>query len=180
MKTLFFAALSIGLLAGCSDQEKITSLEAENQALKVKLASYEPAQQPTLEYKVAVLAAGGAIPGNDSSVLRARYLLDLASKQYGITQDEAADMALSAAERLKKEKVNGTLMDILEGVTIYGAVDGRQWKKDKQEYASFATAYVMSRVGSNLSHEESVRSVIALQSNAINLGANRFDQLIGK
>ncbi|WP_215782033.1 hypothetical protein [Paludibacterium sp. B53371] len=170
MKRYLSILLVALLLVGCGEKDKVAKLEAENQALKVKLAGYEPAVEPSLAYKFAALAAEKPISQQDTSVAHAKSLLDLAAKQYNITPDEAANMSLRIADLAKKSSVNANPLEILEGATIYGAVDSKQWKKDKENFAKFGALYVANRTQVGASHEVAVRSLVALQTSIINTG----------
>lgn len=168
MKRYLLVLFAAMLLVGCGDKDKVAQLEAENQALKVKLASYEPAAEPTLAYKFAVLSAGKQINQQDTSVARADHLLDLAAKQYHITRDEAANMAINIADLAKKRNAQANPLEVLDGATIYGAADSRQWQKDKNTLAEFGALYVNNRTQVGMSHEIAVRALVALQTSIIN------------
>lgn len=175
MRTIFLSvAVSAFLLAGCGGAEKVASLEAENQQLKIKLAEFDPPAQQDLAYKVATIAAGATIPSGDRSIEQARRLLKTVSEQYHTPEEKIADMAVYVANDIKKAGIDVTVLEILDGASIYGAVDGRQWRKSTDAFAEFCASYAIQRKKMTLPHEEATRGLVALQSAAINLGAKKL------
>jgi hypothetical protein len=120
----------------------------------------------SLEYKVAVISAGRYVPQNDTSVARARDLLNSVAKRYHVTQEQAADMTAVVQRELAKSGVKVNPTEVLDGAMIYGAADDSQWKLELRTYLS---SYAASRA-SGFSHHEAVRAVVALQVSIINAG----------
>lgn len=177
MRTVFLSvAVSAFLLAGCGGAEKVASLEAENQQLTTKLAEFEPPapDKQELAYKIAAISADAPISPNDRSVEHARRLLKIVSEQYRTPEAKIAGMLVYAVNEVKKAGGHTPALDVLEGASIFGAVDERQWDKSANAFAAFCANYVMQRTNVGSSHEVATRSLIALQSAAINLGARKL------
>lgn len=119
--------------------EKIseTSLSPDRTAPKTPIIN-EPA--PTLEYQLATINAHGYIPQDHTTVMRFRSLLDQLSTTYIESKQQIADMTIMARELLKKDGIEESPLNIMEGMNQLFST-----KIENQKYAEYVSAYVALR-----------------------------------
>ena len=110
----------------------------------------------SLEYKLATINAGGYVSKNDIAVARFRSLLNQLSATFVEDKQQIADMSVTAQNLLKKEGVQESLMNIMEGMNrLFPRKIGNQ------KYAEYAAAYVTLRTKGQ-SHSEAIRGLQAI------------------
>jgi len=91
----------------------------------------------SIEYKLAVIDAGGFVPKDDLTVARFRSLLNQLSRTYVENKQQIADMTVTAQKLLRKDGVDESLLNIMEGLNqLFSKPLGNQ------KYAEYAVAYV--------------------------------------
>lgn len=110
----------------------------------------------SLEYKLAVINAGGYVPKNHITVARFRSLLQQLSDTYVENRQQIADMTVTAQNLLRKEGIQENLLNIMEGMNqLFSKPVGNQ------KYAEYAAAYVTLR-GKGQSHSQAMRGLKAI------------------
>lgn len=110
----------------------------------------------SLEYQLATINAGRYISSDHITVARFRSLLNQLSFTYVENKQQIADMSVKATELLKKEGVEESLLNIMEGLNQLFAS-----KIENQKYAEYAAAYVTLR-SKGQSHSQAIKSLKAL------------------
>lgn len=110
----------------------------------------------SLEYKLAVINAGGYVPKDHITVARFRSLLRQLSETYVENRQQVADMTVMAQKMLRKEGIEENLLNIIEGLN-------QLFSKpvENQKYAEYAAAYVTLREKGQ-SHSEAIRGLKAI------------------
>ena len=109
-----------------------------------------------LEYKLATINAGGYVSKEHVTVARFRSLLNQLSVTFVEDKEQIADMSVTAQNLLKKEGVEESLINIMEGMNQLFSK-----KIENQKYAEYAAAYVTLR-GKGQSHTEAIRGLQAI------------------
>ena len=109
-----------------------------------------------LEYKLATINAGGYVSKEHVTVARFRSLLNQLSVIFVEDKQQIADMSVTAQNLLKKEGVEESLINIMEGMNQLFSK-----KIENQKYAEYAAAYVTLR-GKGQSHTEAIRGLQAI------------------
>ena len=110
----------------------------------------------SLEYKLATINAGAYVSKDDITVARFRSLLNQLSATFIENKQQIADMSVTAQNLLKKEGVQESLMNIMEGMNQLFPR-----KIENQKYAEYAAAYVTLR-SKGQSHSEAIRGLQAI------------------
>lgn len=93
-----------------------------------------------IEYELAVINAKGFVPKDHITVARFRSLLDQLTTTFVENRQQIADMTVKAQELLKKEGVQETLLNMMEGMNQLFLTPIAN-----QRYAEYAAAYVTLR-----------------------------------
>jgi len=110
----------------------------------------------SLEYKLAVLNAGGFVPRNHITVARFRSLLNQLSDTYIEDNERIADMTITARDLLRKAGIEESLLNIMGGLNrLFSEPLGNQ------KYAEYAASYVVLRE-KGYSHLEAIRGLKAI------------------
>ena len=110
----------------------------------------------SLEYKLATINAGGYVSKDHITVARFRSLLNQLSTTFVEDKQQIADMSVTAQNLLKKDGIQESLINIMEGMNqIFPR------KIDNHKYAEYAAAYVILR-SKGQSHTEAIRGLQAL------------------
>lgn len=115
----------------------------------------------SLEYKTAVIDAGAYIPPTDTSVARAKMLLDGAAKAYRVTPMQAADVAAKGKELAGKSGIQVGMLDILDGALIVC-----ETRCSLDQLRDFVAYYVTIRQSSRQTHQQAVRGLLILNYTA--------------
>lgn len=109
-----------------------------------------------IEYKLAVIDAGGFVPKDHITVARFRSLLNQLSKTYLEDKQQIADMTVTAQNLLRKEGIKESLLNIMEGLN-------RLFSKPlvNQKYAEYAASYVTLRE-KGYSHSKAIQGLKAI------------------
>jgi len=110
----------------------------------------------SLEYKLATINAGGYVSKDHITVARFRSLLNQLSATFVEDKQQIADMSVTAQNLLKKEGVQESLINIMEGMNQLFPR-----KIENQKYAEYAAAYVTLR-SKGQSHTEAIRGLQAI------------------
>lgn len=110
----------------------------------------------SLEYKLATINAGGYVSKDHITVARFRSLLNQLSATFVEDKQQIADMSVTAQNLLKKDGIQESLINIMEGMNQFFPR-----KIDNQKYAEYAAAYVQLR-SKGQSHSEAIRGIQAL------------------
>ena len=110
----------------------------------------------SLEYKLATINAGGYVSKDHITVARFRSLLNQLSATFLENKKQIADMSVTAQNLLRKEGVDESLLNIMEGMNQLFSR-----KIENQKYAEYAAAYVTLR-GKGQSHMEALRGLQAI------------------
>ena len=94
----------------------------------------------SIEYKLATINAGGYVSKDHITVARFRSLLDQLSATFVENKNQIADMSVTAQNLLRKEGIEESLLNIMEGMN---KLFPRKIKN--QKYAEYAAAYVTLR-----------------------------------
>lgn len=109
-----------------------------------------------LEYQLATLNAGGYVPKDHITVARFRSLLTQLSATYVENKQQIADMSFTAQQQMRKDGINESLLNIMEGMNQLFTV-----RIENQKYAEYAAAYVTLR-NSGQSHAQALGGLKAL------------------
>lgn len=145
MKKLFLAALAGLILIGCGSKE-------------------QPPKDMPIEQKFIVTSVGHYVPPEDSSVSRARELIDRAAKSYGMSKELVADQAYVTYKTGKESGVEVSAMEVLEGATL-AFVDN-----SGMEFSKNCAAYLTLRK-SGMPHAEAMMGLKGLVTNVVNMGS---------
>lgn len=107
----------------------------------------------SLEYKLATINAGTYVSENDITVARFRSLLNQLSSTYVEDRLTIAEMSVKAQQLLKREGIEESLLNIMEGMNQLLA--GRL---ENQRYAEYVSMYVVLRTKGQ-SHSEAIRGL---------------------
>ena len=118
-------------------------------------SNYVFADDP-IEYKLAVIDAGGYVPKDHISVARFRSLLNQLSKTYIENSQEIADISVIAQNLLRQDGINESIKNIMEGLNVLFSVP-----VENQKYAEYAASYVTLR-GKGYSHLEAINGLKAI------------------
>lgn len=112
--------------------------------------------EESLEYKLAIINAGGYVPKDHITVARFRSLLRQLSDTYIENRQQIADMTVTAQKMLRKEGIQENLLNIMEGMN-------RLFSKpvENQKYAEYVVAYVTLREKGQ-SHSQAVSGLKAI------------------
>ena len=110
----------------------------------------------SLEYQLATINAGGYVSRDHITVARFRSLLGQLSSTYVENKQQIADMSVKAQQLLRKDGVEESLLNIMEGMNQIFAS-----RIENQKYAEYAAAYVSLR-SKGQSHPEAIRGVQAI------------------
>ena len=105
-----------------------------------------------VEYKLAVIEAGGYVPKEHITVARFRSLLKQLQAGYKENSERIANMTVWAQKSLREEGIKESLLNIMEGMNQILV------RETKKEYAQFVAAYVVLRT-KGMKHEESVKGM---------------------
>ncbi len=100
----------------------------------------------SLEYQLATINASGYVSKDHITVARFRSLLNQLSVTFVEDKQQIADMSVSAQNLLKKEGIQESLINIMEGMNQLFSI-----KIENQKYAEYTAAYVTLR-GQGQSH----------------------------
>ncbi len=145
MKKLFLAALTGLILIGCGSKEP-------------------PPKDMPIEQKFIAVSSGHYVPAEDSSVLRARELIDRAAKSYGMPKELVADQAYATSKIGKESGVDVSAMEVLEGATL-AFVDN-----SGMEFSKNCAAYLALRK-SGMPHAEAMIGLKGMITSVVNLGS---------
>ena len=109
-----------------------------------------------IEYKLAIINAGGYIDEDDITVNRFRSLLEQLSHTYIENRQQVADMTVTAKELLRKEGIKENLLNIMEGMNQLFSQP-----IENQEYAKYAAMYVTLRRNGR-SHSQAIGDIRAI------------------
>ena len=129
--------------------------EKENKKAESSSKSYSEADSP-IEYKLAVIDAGGYVSKDHITVARFRSLLEQLSKTYVEDKQQIADMTVTTQNLLRKEGIQENLLDIMEGLNRLFAEP-----VENQKYAGYAVQYVTLRE-KGYSHFEAINGLKAI------------------
>jgi hypothetical protein len=107
----------------------------------------------SLEYKLAVVDAGGYVRPDDLTVARFRSLLDQLSAKYVENRTQIADMSVTGQKLLREKGVSQSIQSIMEGLN--GVLDG---PLGNQKYAEYIALYVQLR-DSGKGHDAAVATL---------------------
>lgn len=110
----------------------------------------------SIEYKLATINAGGYVSKDHITVARFRSLLDQLSATFVENKNQIADMSVTAQNLLRKEGIEESLLNIMEGMNKLFSR-----KIENQKYAEYAAAYVTLR-SKGQSHTEAFRGLQAI------------------
>lgn len=119
----------------------------------------------TLEQMAAEIDAGRRLPSDETSITRARHLLDEVSQCYKITPKDALGMATKFWNIAQKDGKRVDVLDMLDAALILCS-DGA----DRDAFVDMGTYYLTSRVKAGQTHHQSVRGVLILTTAASALG----------
>src|SRR5512139_1396868 len=105
MKKSMWVLILVAVLAGCGANESAT------------------VTPDTLEYKLATVAAGHPIEPTDTSVARAKLLLELVSKKYEMSPQQLADQVAMIGNLMKEKGLPYDLLDIMDASLIATSID---------------------------------------------------------
>lgn len=114
------------------------------------------AKEP-LEYQLASLNAKGMVASDHITVARFRSLLNQLDAAYVEDKQQIADMSMVAQQSMKRDGIDESLLNIMEGMNQLFAV-----KVANQRYAEYAAAYVTLR-DSGQSHAQAISGLQALR-----------------
>lgn len=118
------------------------------------LVSVNPAYaNDTLEYQLATINSGSYVPKDHVTVARFRSLLEQLSETFVENRQQIADMSVTARQLLKKNGIEESLINIMEGLNTIFSI-----RVDNQKYSEYAAAYVTLR-DKGQSHSEAVRGL---------------------
>lgn len=110
----------------------------------------------SLEYKLATINARGYVSRDHITVARFRSLLGQLSSAYVENKEQIADMSVTAQEMLRKDGIEESLLNIMEGLNQLFAT-----RIENQKYAEYAAAYVTLR-SKGQSHSQAIRGLQAI------------------
>lgn len=122
------------------------------EAPKAITQNVSPAEtvRETEEYMLAVNNAGHYVSKEDITVARFRSLLEQLSNTYVENKKQIADMSVAARNLIRKDGVEETILNIMEGMN---QVFPR--KIDNQKYSEYIAAYATLRVQGK-SHDQAI------------------------
>lgn len=132
-------------------------------ALACALAAPGAIASESIEYKLATLNAKSYVAKDHITVARFRSLLNQLSATYIESSQEIADMSVIAQQQMRKDGIDESLLNIMEGMNQLFIV-----KVANQKYAEYAAAYATLR-SSGQSHAQALNGIKALLRR---LGAN--------
>lgn len=112
-----------------------------------------------LEYQIAVIDAGKHIQKSDSSIERAKELLERTAKIYRITPIQAADVAAKGKEIAQKSGIKVGIAEILDGALIYCDVTC-----SLDDMKNFVVFYLTARQTTNQTHHQAVHGILVLNA----------------
>lgn len=124
--------------------------------ISVTLLTLTAIADEPIEYKLAVINAGGYVPKDHITVARFRSLLRQLSKTYVENRQQIADMTVMAQKMLRKEGLEESLLNIMEGLNQLFPTPVKN-----QKYAEYAVAYVTLREKGQ-SHSQAIQGLIAI------------------
>jgi hypothetical protein len=107
----------------------------------------------SLEYQLATINASGYVSKDHITVARFRSLLNQLSVTFVEDKQQIADMSVSAQNLLKKEGIQESLINIMEGMNQLFSI-----KIENQKYAEYTAGYVTLR-GQGQSHAVAIDSL---------------------
>jgi len=113
-------------------------------------------EETKLEYKLAVINAGGYVSENHVTVARFRSLLNQLSNTYVENRQQIADSSVKAQEMLKDKGIEESLLNIMEGMNQLFLR-----KIENQKYSEYVVAYIVLR-NKGESHREAIEGLKAL------------------
>ena len=114
-----------------------------------------------LEYKLAMLNAGGFIQDDHITVARFRSLLSQLATTYVESRESIADMTLAGQQKLRGEGIDESLLNIMEGLNQIFVV-----RIENQRYAEYAAAYVTLRAAGK-THTQTIAGLRAIIQRAV-------------
>src|SRR5438270_4002800 len=102
-----------------------------------------------VEYKLAIIEAGGYVPKEHITVARFRSLLKQLQIGYKEDSERIANITVWAQNSLKKEGIKESLLNIMEGMNQILV------RERRKEYAQFVAAYVVLRT-KGMKHDEAI------------------------
>ena len=125
--------------------------------ISLLLSGLTPAHaSDSLEYKLATINAGGYVSKDHITVARFRSLLNQLSATFVEDNQQIADMSVTAQNLLKKEGIQESLINIMEGMNQLFSR-----RIENQKYAEYSAAYVTLR-SQGQSHTEAVGGLQAI------------------
>lgn len=125
-------------------------------ALACALAAPGAMASEPIEYKLATLNAKSYVAKDHITVARFRSLLNQLSAAYVESSQEIADISVIAQEKMRKDGVEESLLNIMEGMNQLSTV-----KVANQKYAEYAAAYITLR-NAGQSHSQALGGIKAL------------------
>lgn len=124
--------------------------------ISVTLMALTAIADEPIEYKLAVINAGGYVPKDHITVARFRSLLRQLSKTYVENRQQIADMTVMAQKMLRKEGIEESLLNIMEGMNQLFSTP-----IENQKYAEYSAAYVTLREKGQ-SHLQAIQGLKAI------------------
>ena len=109
-----------------------------------------------LEYKLATINAGGYVSKDHITVARFRSLLNQLSSAYVEDKQQIADMSVTVLDLLKKDGIEESLLNIMEGLNQLFAT-----RVENQRYAEYAAMYATLR-NKGQSHSQAIGGLQAI------------------
>lgn len=109
-----------------------------------------------IEYKLAVIDAGGYVSKDDISVARFRSLLEQLDSKFNENQTEIADMTVKTQEILRGKGISEKMLNIMEGMNRLFPT-----RFPNQKYAEYLASYLVLR-DSGQTHREAIEGLEAL------------------
>lgn len=107
----------------------------------------------SLEYKLAVVDAGGFVSKDDITIARFRSLLRQLSEKYVESPQQIADMSVKAKELLREEGVSEKMLTMMEGLNQVFST-----QVPNQRYSEYVSLYIgLRRQGQ--SHDASINGL---------------------
>ncbi len=94
-----------------------------------------------IEYKLAVVDAGGYISKDHITIARFRSLLQQLTSKFIEDRTRIADMTVKAQQLLRKQGINEKMLDMVEGIN---RLVPRRFPN--QQYGEYLAVYVDSRI----------------------------------
>ncbi len=116
----------------------------------------EAAADEPIEYKLAVVDAGGYVSKDHITVARFRSLLQQLTSKFIEDRAKIAGMTVKAQKMLREKGVNQKMLDMMEGIN---KLFPRRFPN--QQYAEYLAVYVNSRIQGQ-SHNETLGGLQAL------------------